>query len=395
MRTSSTDIFRRDRLTWQGYFLIGYLAYLQAAVGVLMPFFRAEYGYGYLEASWHFSAPAIGGILTGMIGARLILRFGRRAAIWLGGAGMALGYLLLMHGGLVPLSVGGMILAGLAGTLLQSATQSALSDQHGERRAYALTELNVGASLAALMAPLLVSGAEQIGIGWRAAIYLCLGYGACLWLIFRRVSVPMPTRGEGAPAQRDGKALPPLFWAYALVLILTVAIEWSIIYWSADFLERAVGFERVTASTLMTFFFVAMLIGRLIGSRLTRRYRNTTLLIGAMCLAIGGFALLWTAPSPALSVLGLFVVGLGAANLFPQCLSLALGIAAAQVDAANARVALSVSLSLLVAPQLLGGLADQIGIRDAYGTVLIFQAVALALIVLANRALRRAAPALA
>jgi fucose permease len=395
MHTSSTTPFQRDRLTWLGYFLIAYLAYLQAAVGPLMPFFRAEYGYGYLEASWHFSAPAVGGIVTGIIGARLVLRFGRRAAIWLGGVGMALGYVLLMHGGLLPLSIGGMILAGFAGTLLQSATQSALSDRHGERRAYALTELNVSASLAALMAPFLISSFEQLGVGWRAAIYLFIVYFALLWLIFRRVRVPMPPQSEDAPAQRQSKPLPPLFWAYALVLILIIAIEWSIIYWGADFLERAVGFERTTASGLMTFFFIAVLIGRLIGSRLTRRYRSTTLLIGAMFLAIGGFALLWAAPTPDLSVLGLFMAGLGTANLFPQAISLALGIAAEQVDAANARVALSVSLSLLVAPQLLGGLADQIGIQYAYGTVLIFQFIALLLIVLANWALRRRAPALA
>ncbi|MCS6870268.1 MAG: MFS transporter [Anaerolineae bacterium] len=393
MHASTITPFLRDRLTWQSYFLIAYLAYLQAALGPLMPFFRAEHSYGYAEVSWHFSAPAIGGILTGIFGARLVLRFGRKAAIWLGGAGMALGYLLLMYSSALPLSVGGMILAGLAGTLLQSATQSALSDQHGERRAYALTELNVSASLAALTAPLLIGGFEGVGIGWRAALHLCVAYLACLWLIFWRVRVPMPAQTQAAHALT--KPLPYLFWAYVLVLVLVVSIEWSVIYWGADFLERAVGFERVTASTLMTFFFIAMLVGRIIGSRLTRRYSNTTLLLLAMCLAIGGFFLLWSAPMPTLNVLGLFVAGLGMANLFPQSISLALSIAAEQADAANARVALGVSLSLLLAPQLLGNLADQIGIRSAYGSVLIFQLATLVLILLANRAMRRRQTALA
>ncbi|MFQ3535821.1 MAG: MFS transporter [Aggregatilineales bacterium] len=392
---TSTQHFRRDRLTWQSYFLIAYLAYMQAAIGPLMPFFRAEYNYNYAEVSWHFSAPAIGGIVTGIVGAALVLRLGRRMLIWLGGAGMALGYVLLMHGGLLALSVGGMILAGFAGTLLQSAAQSALSDQHGERRAYALTELNVGASLAALMAPLLIGTFERLGLGWRAAIYICIAYLGLVWLGFRGTHIPTPRSSDGAPIQQLGKPLPILFWAYALVLILIIAIEWSIIQWGADFLERAVGFERTTASTLMTFFFTAMLIGRLIGSRLTRRYRNTTLLLAAMCLAISGFALLWTASVPVLNVLGLFMAGLGVANLFPQSLSLALSIAAGQADAANARVALSVSLSLLVAPQLLASLADQIGIQHAYGIVLIFQIVALGLILLANWAVRRHRPALA
>ena len=391
LHTATATAFRRDSLTWQGYFLIAYLAYLQAALGPLMPFFRAEQRYGYPEASAHFSAPAIGGIVAGIIGARLVLRFGRKAAIWFGGAGMALGNLLLAHGGILPLSLGGMVLAGFAGTLLQNAIQSSLSDRHGERRAYALTELNVGASLAALSAPLLISGFERVGLGWRAAIYVCVAYFACMWLSFRRVAVPMPAQ-HNLPAQTRKTPLPRLFWMYAVVLFLIGAMEWSIIYWSADFLERAIGFERTLAAALTTFFFIAMLIGRIIGSRLTRRYRNTTLLAAAMYLAIGGFLLLWLAPLPLMNVIGLFMAGLGTANLFPQGVSLALTIASAQVDAANARIGLSVSLAVLLAPQLLGNLADQIGIQSAYGAVLLFQIAALVLILTANRAVQRQLP---
>lgn len=392
MHTSAADSFQRDRLTWQSYLLIAYLAYLQSAIGPLMPFFRAENNYGYAEASWHFSAPAVGGILTGIIGAHLVLRFGRKTAIWLGALGGILGNLLLIHGGVLPLSLGGMMLAGFAGTLLQNGLQSALSDRHGKWRAYALTEFNVSASVAAVLAPLLIGNLERFGIGWRAAIYLCGAYLVVLWLTFRSEPVPMPVKAKPQPNQaRATQGLPRLFWAYALVLLLVGAMEWSIIFWGADFLERAVGFARVDASSLMTFFFIAMLIGRIIGSRLTRHYRNTTLLMAAICLAIGGFLLLWLAPSPALNVVGLFLAGLGSANLFPQGVSLALGIAAARVDAANARLGLCVSLAVLLAPQLLGGLADNIGIRNAYGTVLIFQVAALVLIVLANRAVARSA----
>lgn len=389
MHTTTATTFQRDSLTWQGYFLIAYLAYLQAVIGPLMPFFRAEQGYGYPEASAHFSAPAIGGILAGIIGAHLVLRFGRKAAIWFGGTGMALGNLLLAHGGILPLSLGGMVLAGFAGTLLQNAIQSALSDRHGERRAYALTELNVSASLAALSAPLLVSGFERLGLGWRAAIYAIVLYFGGLWLCFRRVRVPMPAQDAMQRAQKRNAPLPSLFWMYAIALFLIGAMEWSIVYWSADFLERAIGFERTLAAALTTFFFIAMLIGRIIGSRLTRRFHNTTLLAAAMYLAIGGFLLLWLAPLPLLNVIGLFMAGLGTANLFPQGISLALGIAASQVDRANARVGLSVSLAVLLAPQLLGNLADRIGIQSAYGTVLLFQLAALALILAANRVVRR------
>lgn len=71
--------FIRDKLTWLGYFMIAYLAYYQSALGPLMPFFQAENRYNYQQASLHFGAPAVGGMLVGLIGAWVVSRSGVNA----------------------------------------------------------------------------------------------------------------------------------------------------------------------------------------------------------------------------------------------------------------------------------------------------------------------------
>ncbi|GAB4545495.1 MAG: MFS transporter [Anaerolineae bacterium] len=376
--------FIRDKLTWLGYFMIAYLAYYQSALGPLMPFFQAENRYNYQQASLHFGAPAVGGMLVGLIGAWVVSRSGRKRAIWGGALGMFLGNLIFAYGQSLPITLSGVFLAGMSGVMLQNAVQSALSDRHGDQRAYALTELNTGASVAAMLAPLLIGTLERIGIGWRGAIFVP---GMCMVMIavfFGRVTIPnAPQADEPAPDTKPN-GLPLTYWLYALALAFIGAIEWSVIFFGADFLEKSVGFSRVDAATLMTLFFLAMVIGRFVGSRLTRRYQSTGLLLGAIIITIVGFTLFWLSPVPWLSVLGLCINGLGSANLFPQGVSLALTAGAKRIDLANARLGLFISFAVLISPQILGNLADRVGIQGALGVVLGVQIAALFSIIVAN-----------
>jgi MFS family permease len=70
--------FVRDRFTLLAYFMLGYFAYLQAALGPAVPFLRAELGLSYTIAGLHFSALAIGMILAGLTGAELAARWPER-----------------------------------------------------------------------------------------------------------------------------------------------------------------------------------------------------------------------------------------------------------------------------------------------------------------------------
>jgi len=70
-------------------------------------------------------------------------------------------------------------------------------------------------------------------------------------------------------------------------------------------------------------------------------------------------------------LLGLFIAGLGIANLFPLTLSAATSTAPEQIDKASARVSLAAGTAILIAPQILGTIADQTSIHFAFGLVVI------------------------
>ena len=121
--------FVRYPLTWATYALVGYFAYLETVLGPLMPFLRAEHGFSYTVASLHFSAFALGAMPVGFFGDRVAGRWGRRASLWGGGAGMAAGALLLGASPVPPGTILGAFLMGTCGGLLIITTQAILTDK--------------------------------------------------------------------------------------------------------------------------------------------------------------------------------------------------------------------------------------------------------------------------
>lgn len=392
MNITPITIFIRQRFTWLCYALVGYLAYMQASLGPLIPYLGTELHLTYQEGSFHLSALALGAALTGFFADRLVARMGRKRVLWVSALGLAVGFALLMFGGQLVITVGGMLLAGISASMIQIVTQAVMSDGHGAQRGIALTEANVVASGISMFVPLIMGLCVQVGVGWRGAIYVMYLAVILVALRFRADRVPEhpvhETPHAETPRSASGHAmgrLPRLFWPYLLVMALDGGFEWSVIFFSANYLENVVGLPKVTASTLMSLFFFAMLVGRVVGTRLTRRMSSQTLLLATHTLAFVGFLLLWLAQSAPLNVLGLFVVGVGVANLFPQGLSTVMGLAPGLATRAGARVALGIGGTVFLVPQVLGGIADRVGLYGAFAVVAGFIVVALSVTAVTNR----------
>lgn len=377
--------FARDRFTWLAYLMLGYFAFMISALGPLVPFLRAELNLSYTVTALHPSAVALGLIVAGLTGDRAVLRFGRRAVFWGGGALAAVGGFALILGQQPVVTTAGCFLIGFFGSHIGLVVQSSLSDKFGELRAIPLTESNVIAAIFVAFVPGLVGLGEQSGITWRLAVIAGIAVWGAMALIFRRVAIP-ESEQRSAPAATNGRArLPRRYWAYWLVVLLSVALEWSVGVWGADFLEKSVGLEKVTAATLMSVFFIAIVLGRMIGSRLTHRFETTRLLMYAIGVVLVGFPMFWLGQTAAINVIGLFVAGLGIANLFPLTLAAATSVDPKQSNVASARLGLASGTAILVAPQLLASYADTAGIFNAFGVAAALLVAAAIIVVAAQR----------
>jgi len=362
--------------------LVGYFAFMETVLGPAMPFLRGELDLGYAAASLHFSAFALGAVLLGFFGDRIVGRWGRHVGLWGGAAGMAAGAMLLISSPTVWGTVPATFAMGVCGALLLVTSEALLSDRHGEWKAVALSESNVTASACAIAAPLLVGVFAASGLGWRSAFVAPVA--ALAVLAFLSYSQPMggPTPAAENDVRSRARDLPPRYWALWTLVLLGVASEWCVAYWGADFLAGGTGLARSGAAAALTVFFAAMLAGRVAGSRLARRLPPTALLAGTLCVALVGFPLFWLSTGTALTLTGLFVTGLGIGSVYPLGVSAALAVAPDNTDAAAARLAVAGGSAVLLAPFALGALADRVGIDAAFGIVvpMLLGAVSLALI---------------
>src|SRR5215210_1000275 len=372
------------------YGLVGFFAFMETVLGPIMPFLRRELDLGYSAASLHFSAFALGAVLLGFFGDRLVGRWGRRAALWSGAFGVAAGALVLVSSPSVAGTVPATFAMGICGALLLVTSQAVLSDRHGEWRSVALTESNITASACAISAPLLVGASAASGLGWRAALLLPVVALVLLAARFFSRSMELPSNAAQDDARADGGSLPARYWAFWTLVALGVASEWCVAYWGADFLADGTGLTRPAAATSLTAFFAAMLLGRVASSRLARTVPPSVLLAATLCLTLAGFPLFLFSPGSAFTLAGLFITGLGIGGVYPLGVSAAIASAPDNTDAAAARLAVGGGSAILVAPLVLGALADRIGIGTAFGIVVPMLLAALSLALVAGRRGREA-----
>lgn len=380
--------FVRDRYTWLAYFMLAYFAYILSVLGPAVPFLRKELTINYTVSAFYISAFAAGMVIAGFTNAWMVKRIGRSRLFWGGGFLMAAGAIALTLGRTAEVGIASVFVFALFGSYMLVTIQASLSDLHGENRAQALTEANVFAVLAASAAPLAVGFGESQGWTWRIAIYI----GAAAWgLAFiwtrRRISLPVPhqTNQSTASASTKSSKFPRAFWAYLFVVFFSVAVEWCVIFWASTYMETVVGLSKEAAASSVALFTVAQFLGRAVGSRLTRRFTTANLLLGAAAIVLVGFPIFWLARVPVLNAIGLFVCGLGVANLFPLTLSLTSAVGISNPDAASGLTSMSSGLAILLMPQILGVIADRADIQIAYGIVAPFAIAIIIMTFYANR----------
>lgn len=359
--------FHRDRFTWLAYLSLAVYGYFLNVLGPITPFLKEELGLTYTVSSFHFTAFAVGILLIGMGGHILIRSLGQQRSLWLGLFGMSASALLLILARNPILTIGASLLMGTIGSLILAIVPSALSDQHGESRAVALSEANVIASSFAT-APLLV-GWFATSLGWRWA----LGWMAIVPIVMLlSLGKDSSQRVTSTPtgSQPVQSTLPLLYWVYWTAIVLAVSVEFCMVFWSADYLEQVLGLVKADAARAVSLFLAAMIVGRLLGSRLVQRFSTQAVVTVAIVVAALGFLLFWRAESVFLSLAGLFLTGLGVASLYPLILSLAISAAPGNTVQAGARATLASGTAILALPLALGRLADSVGIRAAYGVVL-------------------------
>jgi fucose permease len=376
----------RGRATWYAYLGLGYQTLMATSQGNILPFLKTDLGLTYSQASLHPSAVAVGMLIVGSAGGRVVDRLGRTATMAYGVLGTALGATLLCLATTVWQSVAACLVLGIFSSFMPAMTSAILYDLHGRKRDIAYAESNAICYAFAITSPLVIALTSALGWDWRLAVFLSVAIGVAIVVVFRDTPLPETRRASAASAA----PLPPAYWAYFTMLGLAVALEFAALLWAPSYFEQVVGLSKPAAAAAAGAFFAAMLVGRSAGLRLFGIFSTRTLFFAAMAAIMMGFLVYWLGiATPAVAIAGLFLLGLGVANLFPIILGFAMNTAGEATDRASARAVISPGVAILLSPPLLGLFADQAGLHTAQLMLPAYGILAVATYFVARRLERR------
>lgn len=373
----------RDAFTWAIYALVLTSAILQGGVGGMLPFIAADFEMNHTVESLHITAMGVSGLVVGLLAERIRRRVGRHAML-VGAAVLGIVAAVLLVSARSPVwSIPALGLAGTSMSTILIVGQSHLVARYGRKAPRMIGEVNLAYSLGAVLAtfglPVLVAAV----LGWRT---LPLIQSVALLLV-----IPLLVRGrqgldvkpQSVPQAVVSHALRRPRMAF-LAMSLSVAVEWSYLFWLATHLVSVGGLPRITAATATAVMWSAILVVRALGSRLLAHFGGGPVLTGSLLLTFAAAVVLQRADTVPLAMLAAVLAGAAVANLYPASISLVVSGFPLRADHAVARTTLLSSSTTILFPLLLGRLADTEGLDVAFWLVPVVSLLALAAVRLAG-----------
>jgi FHS family glucose/mannose:H+ symporter-like MFS transporter len=296
---------------------------LMTMLGPMLPGFSVRWHLNDAQAGYLFTAQFISCGLGMIASPSLMRRCGYRIALMAGLFLMTLGTAWLAHAGWIT-GLAAISVYGIGYGLNTPAANLFASEANAENRASALSLINASWGVGAMACPLLVAIAQRAQrVPWffYGLSLAMLALGIALTLVRFKVD-----RDRGR-AEQTSTSMWDLWQrrsviGVAALLFTYVGTETATGGWIASFARRMdLGSHAFWAMT-PSFFYGALLAGRLVAPLALRRVRETTFASFALALSSAGIVLILASQSIAPVVIGVTMAGLGFAAIFPITVSL-------------------------------------------------------------------------
>jgi FHS family glucose/mannose:H+ symporter-like MFS transporter len=206
---------------------------------------------------------------------------------------------------------------GLGGSSAMSASNTLIPDLYPDNPSSGLNLGNIFFGVGAVFFPWLVA-LMTARLGLVPTLWLMALLVAGVALVALSQTFPPARLAGGFDWQAAGQAaLDPAVIILACVLFFYSAVEISTAGWTRTFLEQELSVTPQASTILLTVFWVAMMVGRLLASQVVKVVRGPRLVLGASLGAIVGLLLLALAPNVPVATAGIVVCGLSYAPVFP------------------------------------------------------------------------------
>lgn len=356
----------RDGLVWFLFLSLALFGFMQGFLSAAMPFVKDSLALPTSMVSWHFSAYAMGRLSSGFPARRMVERqVGPRAVRLTGLALLAMMVSIPLapsHWLTLPAAYG----VGLCGGLLQALTQAQFVRLSPRTRAIAIGEAYVVASLGVFICPVSVGFVAKHGLPWMTALAIPALILAANALFTR----PGGERGAAAakPAAagaKKGAAHAKVVVTFWMLVFCGNAVEWGIGLWGPQVLKDKLHLATGSAVQLMGFYFGATIVGRIINTRLLRRFDCDQLFLAYIVLGGAAVVLFLVSASLPVAAVALVIAGACLGCFYPLNLATAMKYAPDDISLITSGAAKCSGLALLTVPLTLGYVSDRYDLTTA------------------------------
>ncbi len=342
-----------------GAFVFGIV---MSSLGSGLPTLFTTIGFEKADAGRLFLAMNFAMLVSSLLFGPICDRFGFRRVL-LGSTMMIAGaFVFLSRAASYPLIRTSLLLLGFGGGALNGGTNALLNDISPDRRESALNLLGIFFGLGALFTPFLI-GSLLAPVG-LPVILLCLVFVTLGPVaLFTVAQFPPPKHEEGFSwAGCLGVLRNPLLFLFGSLLFFQSGNEFTIGGWVSTYLGERHKMDPRDAAYILALYWTAIMVGRLIVSRIAKRISASALVFVSALLSLASAIGIVLSSRAAVASIFVALIGLGFAAIFPTTLAQA-GSAFAQYSGTAFSVIFVMALSGgMTAPWLVGRIAQEHGV---------------------------------
>lgn len=379
-------------ICFYGYFAIGLVI---TVIGPLIPVLQESYSLRLAQVGTVFVAQGIGYAVAVLWGGALSDRIGRRPVLLVGTAAVSLAFLAFVAAGTWTVAILLFFVASLGAGTAESAINSLAVDLSGGDAGRVLNLLHFFPAAGAVAGPYLAD--LLLPAGWQApfaAIGAMLGLFFFLTLLTPAKGLPQVPARRAEPAALTHPRLysDPRLLLLSALLALYVGAEASITGWTYSYAVEALRATQRAGSIVTSLFWMGLMAGRIVCSRISPRIPAMTLTARMAAAAALTYVPVIGATSVVTLAATIFLSGVWIGGVFPTVVAYAARIFPERVGTATGFIIAVCAAGGAVIPAGVGAIADGMGLRAGLAANLL-SLVGVALLALAAQGIHKASAA--
>ena len=370
--------FQRDRFFWIVATQTAIVNFYLGGFGPAQSLLRADQGTSLTIAGLHGTAMGVASIAAGYANPHLAHRFGRAKSQWIGLGIFLVGLFLFVISPPVILTIPATLITGFGTSMVINTMLSSMSHHYGKAAEVAIPQANGVASIGFVTGTALIGTIASLYPSfWRLGLLLAIPVAVILVLVGREKEAEEHVPDESGP--QSGK-MSAKFWLAWLGFVACISSEFATSFWSAALLKDRVGSSAAISTVAIVALGTGMGVGRWYGGLVLKNFKLDNQLLGLVALQFIGFVAFWLSHSMIISLICLFVIGLGISMQFALSAIRLVSFSDNRPDLAIGKSSLAAGIAIAGAPFLLGFLGDNFGISRAYIMVPVLIAIAFIII---------------